>query len=136
MHTRSHMARAVMEGATYAMRDCLEIIQGMGVPVREIRVAGGGARSPFWRSLQADIYKKPVWTVSSEEGPAYGVALLAGVGTGVWKSVPEACDATIKTVKATKPTRKHVNRYDALYPEYGQLYRSLKADFARIASLA
>jgi len=65
MHTRSHMARAVMEGATYAMRDCLEIIQGMGVPVREIRVAGGGARSPFWRSLQADIYKKPVWTVSN-----------------------------------------------------------------------
>ena len=136
MHTRAHMARAVMEGATYAMRDCLEIITRMGVPVREIRVAGGGARSPFWRSLQADIYRKPVWTVSSEEGPAYGVALLAGVGTGVWKSVPEACDATIRTLQATKPTRKHVKRYDALYPEYGQLYRSLKADFARIAALA
>jgi len=136
MHTRAHMARAVLEGATYAMRDCLEIIQGMGVPVREIRAAGGGARSPFWRALQADIYKKTVWTVSSEEGPAYGVALLAGVGTGVWASVPEACDATIRTCEATRPTRAHVRRYDALYPEYGALYRSLKADFARIAELA
>ncbi|MBL7140937.1 MAG: xylulokinase [Planctomycetes bacterium] len=136
MHTRAHMARAVLEGATYAMRDCLEIIQGMGVPVKEIRVAGGGARSRFWRALQADIYKQPVWTVSSEEGPAYGVALLAGVGTGVWSSVPEACDATIQTRQATRPTRARVRRYDVLYPEYGQLYRSLKDDFARIAALA
>ncbi len=136
MHTRGHLARAVMEGATYAMRDCLEIIQGMGVPVREIRVAGGGARSPFWRRLQADVYRKPVWTVSSEEGPAYGVALLAGVGTGVWKSVPEACDATIHTVQKTPADQRRVKRYDALYPEYGELYRSLKDDFRRIATLA
>jgi len=136
MHTRAHMARAVMEGATYAMRDCLEIIQGMGVPVREIRVAGGGARSVFWRQLQADIYRKSVWTVSSAEGPAYGVALLAGVGTGVWKSVPEACDATIKTLKETAPDRAAVRRYDALYPEYRRLYASLADNFRRIAALA
>ncbi len=135
MHTRAHMARAVMEGATYAMRDCLEIIQGMGVPVSQIRVSGGGARSPFWRGLQADIYGQGVWTVSSAEGPAYGVALLAGVGTGVWASVPEACDATIKCLKQSKPTRANVALYDQLYPEYGQLYRSLKADFARMAAL-
>jgi len=136
MHTRAHMARAVIEGATYAMRDCLEIIQGMGVPVREIRVSGGGARSAFWRQLQADVYRKAVWTVSSEEGPAYGVALLAGVGTGVWKSVPEACDATIKTLRKSAPDRKTVARYCALYPEYGRLYASLKDDFKRIAALA
>jgi xylulokinase len=135
MHTRAHMARAVFEGATYAMRDCLEIIQGMGVPVKEIRVAGGGARSAFWRQLQADVYRQAVWTVSSEEGPAYGVALLAGVGTGVWKSVPEACDATIKTRRKTSPDRKTVARYDALYPEYGRLYHNLRDDFKRIAAL-
>jgi xylulokinase len=64
------------------------------------------------------------------------VALLAGVGTGVWASVPEACDATIRTLEQTQPTPEHVKRYDALYPEYGQLYRSLKDDFARIAELA
>ena len=133
MHTRAEMARAVMEGATYAMRDCLEIIQGMGVPVTEIRISGGGARSKFWRQLQADIYRQRVWTVSSAEGPAYGVALLAGVGTGVWATVPEACQATIKTCRPTQPNRKNVRRYDALYPEYGQLYRSLKSDFRVIA---
>ena len=136
MHTRAHMARAVLEGATYAMRDCLEIIRGMGVPITEIRVSGGGARSKFWRGLQADVYGGAVSTVSSKEGPAYGVALLAGVGTGAWSSVPEACQATIKTVSQTRPNAKNVARYDALYPEYGQLYRSLKEDFGRIASLA
>ena len=135
MHTRAHMARAVIEGATYAMRDCLEIIAGLGVPVREIRVAGGGAKSRFWRNLQANIYRKTVWTVSSQEGPAYGVALLAGVGTGVWKSVPEACTATIRTLKPARPDRKTVRLYDRLYPEYGRLYRSLKDDFARIAAV-
>jgi xylulokinase len=118
------------------MRDCLEIIRGMGVPITEIRVSGGGARSKFWRGLQADVYGGAVSTVSSKEGPAYGVALLAGVGTGVWSSVPEACDATIKTVSSTRPNARNVRRYDALYPEYGQLYRSLKEDFSRIAALA
>jgi len=135
MHGRAEMARAVMEGATYAMRDCLEIIKGMGVPITEIRASGGGAKSKFWRALQADIYGSAVSVVSSKEGPAYGVALLAGVGTGVWASVPEACDATIKTVSKTKANAKNVKRYDALYPEYGQLYRSLKDDFKRIAAL-
>lgn len=135
MHARPHMARAVMEGATYAMRDCLEIIRGMGVPVREIRVAGGGARSAFWRQMQADVYKKAVWTVSSEEGPAYGVALLAGVGTGVWTTVPEACDATIETAAKTEVNRKTSRAYDRLYPEYGNLYAHLKGDFKRIAGL-
>jgi xylulokinase len=133
MHTRAHMARAVMEGATYAMRDCLEIIQGMGVPVSEIRVSGGGARSKFWRQLQADVYRGAVSTVSSQEGPAYGVALLAGVGTGVWAGVPEACDATIRKVSETRPNFKAVARYQELYPMYGQLYRSLKDDFRRMA---
>jgi xylulokinase len=135
MHDRAAMARAVMEGATYAMRDCLEIIQGMGVPITEIRISGGGAKGKLWRNLQADIYRGSVWTVSSGEGPAFGVALLAGVGTGVWASVPEACDATIRTVSETKPDKKNVALYDRLYPEYGQLYRSLKDDFRRIAEL-
>jgi len=135
MHDRASMARAVMEGATYAMRDCLEIIRGMGVPISEIRISGGGARSKLWRQLQADIYRGAVRTVSSGEGPAFGVALLAGVGTGVWASVPEACDATIRTVSETKPNKKTVALYDRLYPEYGQLYRSLKGDFRRIAGM-
>ena len=81
-HGRSHLVRSVMEGATYAMRDCLEIINGMNIPVKEIRLSGGGARSAFWRQMQADIYGQQVCTINAEEGPAYGVALLAAAGTG------------------------------------------------------
>ena len=117
------------------MRDCLEIIKGMNIPVREIRVSGGGARSPFWRQMQADIYGNKVVTINAEEGPAYGVALLAAAGTGAYKDVVEACNATIRVVDSTpvhQPTRR---RYNRLYPQYEQLYQSLKDDYARIAEL-
>ena len=89
-HGRPHLIRSVMEGATFAMRDCLEIIDGLGIPIREIRVSGGGARSQFWRQLQADIYGRKVVTIHAEEGPAYGVALLAAAGTGAYKNIVEA----------------------------------------------
>ncbi len=97
-HTRNHLIRAIMEGATFAMRDSLEIIRAMNVPVEQIRLSGGGARSRLWRQIQADIYGQDCCTINAEEGPAYGVALLAGVGTGVWSSIEEACDATIEIV--------------------------------------
>lgn len=133
-HGKSHLARAVIEGATYAMRDSLEIIKEMGVPVRQIRLSGGGARSPFWRQMQADVYGQRVCTINAEEGPAYGVALLAAAGTGAYKNVVEACAATISVVTETKPDVKSKRIYNRLYPTYGNLYRSLKGDFATIAS--
>src|SRR4029079_2089016 len=97
-HQRAHLIRSVMEGATYAMRDCLEIINGMNVPIREIRLSGGGARSDFWRQMQADVYGRRVSMINAEEVPAYGVALLAAAGTGKYKSVVEACGAAVKVV--------------------------------------
>ena len=81
-HSRGHMARSVMEGVTYAMRDSLAIIEDLGVPVRECRVSGGGSKSKLWRQLQADVFGKKAVTINAEEGPAYGVALLAAVGDG------------------------------------------------------
>ncbi|HID24231.1 MAG TPA: xylulokinase, partial [Planctomycetaceae bacterium] len=134
-HGRAHMIRAVMEGATYAMRDCLEIIKEMNIPVREIRLSGGGARSTFWRQMQADIYGQKVATINAEEGPAYGVALLAAAGTGAYKNVVEACATTIHVVSETKANPKTKRVYNRAYPIYGHLYRSLKADFAEIARL-
>lgn len=134
-HGQSHLIRSVMEGATYAMRDCLEIIEGMNVPVKEIRVSGGGARSEFWRQMQADIYGKPVVTINAEEGPAYGVALLAAAGTGAYKDVVEACSQTIRVVSKTKTVAKTKKAYNNAYPVYGQLYRSLKDDFKTIQGL-
>lgn len=132
-HGRAHLARSVIEGATYAMRDSLEIIQQMNVPVKEIRVSGGGARGKFWRQVQADVYGQKVVTINASEGPAYGVALLAAVGTGAYKNIVEACGATIKIVTSTQPNGKARKTYDAAHPIYQQLYRSLKSDFRAIA---
>ena len=133
-HGRPHLIRSVMEGATYAMRDCLEIIEGMQIPVREIRLSGGGARSRFWRRMQADIYGCKVVTTGAEEGPAYGVALLAAAGTGAYKNVVEACSAAIRVVDSTSPAAKTKRFYNRVYPMYGKLYRSLKDDFREIAA--
>ena len=134
-HGRGHMVRSVMEGVAYAMRDSLAIIQEMGVPVQEIRASGGGSKSPFWRQIQADVFGQSVCTINAEEGPAYGVALLAAVGAGAYKNVEEACSATIHVVKETKTKKKAVAAYNAGFPVFQQLYRSLKDDFKSIAAL-
>ena len=133
--TRAMMIRAVLEGVTYGMRDALEIMQGMTIPCSQIRITGGGARSELWRQLQADIYKKPLVLTNSSEGPAYGVALLAGVGTGVWNSVEEACRSAIKTVTKVAPNKKSAAFYDRRYPVYTKLYGDLKERFKEIADL-
>ena len=135
-HQRGHLARAIMEGVTYAMRDSLEIIKGMGVPVRQIRVSGGGSQSELWRQLQADVFGQAAVTINAEQGPAYGVALLAAVGAGAFKDISEACDATIKVVSSTKTVRKSKTFYDRGFPVFQQLYRSLKDDFRTIDQLA
>ena len=134
-HGKGHMARAVMEGATYAMRDSLEIATEMDIPIREVRLSGGGARSEFWRQMQADIYGKTVVTINAEEGPAYGVALLAAAGTGAYKNVVEACNATISVVTKTKPTASTKKVYNKAYPIYQNLYQSLKGDFESIQQI-
>ncbi|HVJ84006.1 MAG TPA: xylulokinase [Caulifigura sp.] len=134
-HGRSHLVRSVIEGATFAMRDCLEIIQGMGVPVKEIRLSGGGAKGKFWRQVQADVYGQKVSTINAAEGPAYGVALLAAAGTGAYRNVVEACEATIKVVETTATDAKARKTYDATHKVYQQLYRSLKGDFQTMAGL-
>ena len=85
------------------MRDSLAIFESLDVPVRQIRASGGGARSPLWRQIQADCFGRKVVTINGEEGPAYGVALLAAVGAGEFKNVEEACAATIRVVSETAP---------------------------------
>ncbi len=134
-HGRPHLIRSMIEGATFAMRDSLEIIKEMEIPVKEIRLSGGGARSSFWRQVQADIYGQQVVTINAEEGPAFGVALLAAVGTGAYDNVVEACRATIQVVDKTKPVTKNRKVYNAAYPLYGKLYQSLKEDYRTMAQL-
>ncbi|QDT63983.1 xylulokinase [Calycomorphotria hydatis] len=134
-HGKPEIIRSVMEGATYAMRDSLEIIKEMNIPVKQIRLSGGGAKSPFWRQLQADIYGQKCVTINAEEGPAYGVALLAAAGTGAYKNVVEACNAAINVVDETNPDAAAKKVYNKCYPMYGQLYRNLKKDFEGIAKI-
>lgn len=135
-HGRPHLVRSVMEGATYAMRDCLEVTKEMQIPVGEIRVSGGGSRSDFWKQLQADIYGQDVVTINAEEGPAYGVALLAAAGTGAYKDVVEACEATIRVVSRTTAQPERVAKYNRGFPIFKKLYASLKEDFRTIEKFA
>ena len=130
---RAAMGRAVLEGVTYAMRDSLEIIKGLNVPVGEVRLSGGGAKSAFWRQLQADIYHEPCAVTNAAEGPAYGAALLAMAGTGEYRSVEAACDATIRVTDRIAPREETAATYDALYPGYAALYDALKPRFAATA---
>ncbi len=134
-HRRPHLIRAVLEGATYAMRDSLELIREMGVAIHQIRVSGGGARNPLWRQIQADVYGCDVHTLQSTEGPAFGVALLAQVGTGGFSSVPEACDATIRLAERTTLDTTAKAYYDRGYVIYRQLYKDLRLTFGEISSL-
>jgi xylulokinase len=134
-HGRPHMIRAVLEGATYAMRDSLELIREMGSAVDHIRLSGGGARNALWRQIQADVYGCDVHTLNSSEGPAFGVALLAQVGTGGFASVPEACDATIMTVESTSVDRRAQAYYNKAYKVYRDLYQNLRESFGEISRL-
>lgn len=126
-HGRGAMTRAVMEGITFALRDSLEIIQSLDVPVRQIRVSGGGSKNPLWRQMQADVFGKKVVSLEVEQGPAYGVALLATVGDGVYRSIESACRATINVSDETKPVRSAAKAYDQLFPVYRELYGQLKS---------
>ncbi len=132
---RGHMARAVMEGVAMSLRESLEIIRTMQIPVREMRLSGGGAKSQLWKQIFADVMDQPACTINAEQGPAYGVALLAAVGIGQYKNIEEACKATIEVVKKTPPTRPAVKHYNKLFPIYQGLYQALKPTFESIAKL-
>ncbi len=130
-HDRAMMTRALLEGITFGMADALSIMRDdMKLPVRSVRLAGGGAESAFWRQLQADIYGTSCALTNATQGPAFGVALLAGVGTGVWKNVPEACRAAIQETERIKPVAKTKKTYIALHRHYQSLYPVLKDRFA------
>jgi xylulokinase len=132
-HTRGHMTRSVMEGITFALRDSLEIITSLGVPVRQIRASGGGSKNPMWRQMQADVFGKKITTLEVEQGPAYGVALLAAVGDGAYSSIESACKATIQVADETKPNRAAVKNYNRLFPVYRDLYGRLKDSMNQLA---
>jgi xylulokinase len=134
-HTRSDLTRAVLEGVCYSLKDGLEIISELGANPSLVRLSGGGAKSPFWHQIFADIFNQRVATLATQEGSAYGVALLAMVGTGEYSSAAEVCRVAIKEVDTRNPQPKSAESYRQRYAIYRSLYPALKPVYASIAGL-
>jgi xylulokinase len=126
-HTRAELIRSLIEGVCYSQRDGLDIIEGLGIDVESVRASGGGANSPFWRQLLADILSKRVVTLASQEGSAYGAALLGMVGTGEYSSVPEVCGAVIREVESIQPNAGTAGIYRSGHATYQALYPALRS---------
>lgn len=124
-HTRADLIRAVIEGVSYSQKDCLDIIEGLGSKVSSVRASGGGARSPLWRQILADVFSKRVASLETQEGSAYGAALLAMVGTGEFASVPEACAAAIRESECVMPRAAESAAYAKGHAVYRELYPAL-----------
>jgi len=133
--SRSYFARAIMEGVAFGLRDSFEIMREMHVPIGEVRASGGGARSALWRQIQTDVTGHAHVTINFDEGPALGVALLAGVGTGVYTDVAAACRQVIRVTGSTEVCAVNRVAYDRFYSVYRALYPRLKDQFAEISRL-
>jgi xylulokinase len=125
-HGRGHIIRAILEGVAFSLKDTLTIFAEIGVPVHDIRLGGGGARSPLWRQIQADVYAKPVSLLAAEEGAAYGAAILARVGAGICPSVDEACDKFVHVSSVVKTEKESSDKLQQQYKVYRAIYPALK----------
>lgn len=135
-HGRAHMTRAVLEGVAYGLRDSLELIKHAstgGGEIQQVRVAGGGARSALWRQILADVMNVEMVTINTTEGAAFGAALLACVGAGVWPTVADACHAVVRTLSVTAPQPAAAALYAQAYPLYRDLYPALRPTFTAVA---
>jgi xylulokinase len=135
-HGAPHMTRAVMEGVIFSLRDSLEIMRDLGVPVDDVRATGGGARSDLWRRLQADIYATPIRRTVADEGPAYGAALLAGVASGTYADVDEATSVVKLREEITEPDPEISKVYEKYYEIYRSLYPATRSAMSRLTDLA
>ena len=135
-HKMTHMTRAVLEGVAFGLRDSFELMKSAGLgEITQVRVSGGGAKSPLWRQILADVFGCELVTVNTTEGAAYGAALLAAVGAGAYSSVEAACEAAVQVTGSTLPSPEQVKAYDKIYPLYRELYPALTSSFKRIHEL-
>ena len=129
-HTRAHVIRAILEGVAFSLQDTFAIFAEMNVPVKSIRLGGGGARSPLWRQIQADVYGHEVEIVEAEEGAAFGAAILAGVGAKMWPSVDAACDSVVRVAKRVSPIPANVAIMNAAGSAYRRIYPAMRSIFS------
>jgi len=126
-HGRGHIVRAVLEGVAFSLRDTFTIFSELAVPVERIVVGGGGARSPLWRDIQASVYGRAVETIAADEGAAYGAAILAGVGAGIWPTVDDAVEAVVRRGGTTPPQADASAVLDNRYAQYRRVYSALRS---------
>lgn len=132
-HTIPHMTRSVLEGVAFGLRDSFELMKKSGLAqINQVRVSGGGAQSPIWRQILADVLNTELVTVNTTEGAAYGAALCAGVSIGTWSDIDTACASTILLTGKTTPDPETVYKYEKHYQVYAGLYNTLKTTFAQI----
>jgi xylulokinase len=129
-HTRAHVIRAVMEGVAFSLKDTFQILETMGIPIERVRLGGGGARSPLWRLIQSEVYGREVEILAAEEGAAYGAAILAGVGAGLWPSVDAACESVVHVSERVTPDPAHIATMNAQYQRYRRIYPAIKSIYA------
>jgi xylulokinase len=132
-HTRSHLIRAVMEGVAFSLKECLDVLGSTGISITQIHATGGGARSPLWRQILADVFAQPLTPLATEEGPALGAAMLAGVASGVYPSIAEASERIVRLGEAVAPHERDAQTYSQLYAIYRDLYPALSAIMHRLA---
>lgn len=133
IHTRLHMARSVIEGISYSLCNCLDVIREMGIAVSDMALCGGGAKSPFWKQMLCDIYGIDVKTMASQEGAALGAAILGGVAGGVFATVEEGCRSMVKEGSSVSPSKENHVRYMHFYKLYCDLYPAVQASFKALA---
>jgi xylulokinase len=134
-HGKAHLTRAVLEGVAFGLKDSFTLIQNAGLGViKQVRASGGGTKSALWQQIIADVLGIELVTVNTTEGAAYGVALLAGVGAGVWPSVEMACGQAIRVTGSTLPGSDS-DVYEKVYPQYQALYPALKDEFKKMSMM-
>lgn len=135
LHGPSHFVRSIMEGVAFSQLDCLSLMRELNIVSDEIVLFGGGAKSSIWRQIIADILNSKIVTLTIEEGPAFGAAIIAGAGCGVFSSVEGGVDKIINKDKGNNPMVKNVEKYKKLYTIYKSLYMDLKDNFQKLGNL-
>jgi xylulokinase len=134
-HNQSHFIRALLEGVSYSMKDCYQLISNLGITADKLIISGGGAKSKLWKSIIADLFGNEINTLNCTEGAPYGVAILAAVGTGYYNNIFEACETILKIDSSTLPDKNNFNLYNDYYSIYRELYPALKISFNNVSTL-
>ncbi len=129
--TRADMTQAVLEGVAFGIRDSFEVAKSLGIKIEKTKICGGGAKSPLWKKIMANVLGIPVEVIESEEGPGYGGAVLAAVGCGVYASVEEAAEKLVRVIGVEEPDPALVAKYEERYAKFKKIYPTVKGLFDR-----